>query len=515
MNSNSGLFQLIKSLSATEKRHFRISTAGYGGDKLYLKLFDAIDKQAEYDEGSIKKKLNFKSPSQFSMAKNYLRDLILESMEKVLYKTSINIQLSKHINRIRFLVDKGLTEQATVLLEETKAIAKKNEKFPELISIYEIEVWLKIARSYGTDISSELEALHNEIVSITRQAVNYNEFLFLSLKCYTVWSSHGFRYLIEGGSLKDLKIFEQEENALSQAALILFYNTWQLQCMVDDDYPLMEVVLRKMLEKIHFDQQDRKMISFRFNTLNNLILCLYTLKKFNEINYYFGELKKLSIDTHKYADTQARASMYFLQANIELKLAMHDGNSERVSAGVSEILRGFVVFKGQYNLNIELASLLAQSFAYFFLGDFKKSKKNLTILIDEKLKSNKGKSLGLQTRLLKCLALYELGDKNLMESEARSALRHMRKEDAIYEMERIFFSFLQNSPLFFSKSDSVDEFIKFRTKMYKIFDGPNPYKTREDIFYLEFFLNWIESKIEGIPLIAVFRKKVIAQNESQ
>ena len=44
------LFELIKSLSKSEKRYFKLFCSSESGKSNYLKLFDAIDKQEVYNE---------------------------------------------------------------------------------------------------------------------------------------------------------------------------------------------------------------------------------------------------------------------------------------------------------------------------------------------------------------------------------------------------------------------------------------------------------------------------------
>ena len=53
------LFDLIKSMSRTEKRYFKLDAQKAGGNKSnsYLKLFDALKDLEEYDEPRIFKKL--------------------------------------------------------------------------------------------------------------------------------------------------------------------------------------------------------------------------------------------------------------------------------------------------------------------------------------------------------------------------------------------------------------------------------------------------------------------------
>ena len=81
MSKSDVLFQLIKSLSRGEKRNFKLLTQLTSGDKKYIQLFDAIDKESDYDESKIIKDLKDDDfTRQFSVAKNYLYNSILKSL---------------------------------------------------------------------------------------------------------------------------------------------------------------------------------------------------------------------------------------------------------------------------------------------------------------------------------------------------------------------------------------------------------------------------------------------------
>mgnify|MGYP000023314336 CR=1 FL=1 len=56
MKPSNELFQLIKSLTKSEKRYFKLSSSLQSGEKNYMKLFDIIEIQDEYDEPAIKQK---------------------------------------------------------------------------------------------------------------------------------------------------------------------------------------------------------------------------------------------------------------------------------------------------------------------------------------------------------------------------------------------------------------------------------------------------------------------------
>ncbi|WP_192904075.1 hypothetical protein [Arachidicoccus ginsenosidivorans] len=57
---NDELFQLVKSLEKSEKRHFKLFIKRNSGaeDLKIVQLFDAFDKMEEYDEVALLKKTN-------------------------------------------------------------------------------------------------------------------------------------------------------------------------------------------------------------------------------------------------------------------------------------------------------------------------------------------------------------------------------------------------------------------------------------------------------------------------
>ena len=52
---NSALFDLVKSMSKSEKRYFKLMSSRHtiGDENNYVRLFDFLDKQEEYDEDNL------------------------------------------------------------------------------------------------------------------------------------------------------------------------------------------------------------------------------------------------------------------------------------------------------------------------------------------------------------------------------------------------------------------------------------------------------------------------------
>ena len=77
------LFRLIRSMSKSEKRHFKLYSSRHSVEENnYQKLFDAIDRQKNYDEEFILKKFSKETfTNRFPITKKRLYETVLRSLD--------------------------------------------------------------------------------------------------------------------------------------------------------------------------------------------------------------------------------------------------------------------------------------------------------------------------------------------------------------------------------------------------------------------------------------------------
>src|ERR1041385_6911634 len=90
---SSSLFELIKSLSQTEKRYFKVFLQKFvkGDTGMYAQLFDSIDKQKTYDESRLK------SFPHLAVMKVRLEETILWSLQDFHSSKSVSEKLKREI----------------------------------------------------------------------------------------------------------------------------------------------------------------------------------------------------------------------------------------------------------------------------------------------------------------------------------------------------------------------------------------------------------------------------------
>ena len=123
------LFVLIKSLSKSEKRQFKIfaSRLETSSNTKFIELFNILDKSEVYDEKTILKSGIIKKV-QLSNLKSYLYKQILVSIRLNIPSQNIRYQLREQIDFATILYNKGLYKQSLKILDKTKLLALENDE---------------------------------------------------------------------------------------------------------------------------------------------------------------------------------------------------------------------------------------------------------------------------------------------------------------------------------------------------------------------------------------------------
>lgn len=160
MKTNTELFDLIKSLSPSEKRYFKLNASVQKGNTKYLKLFDLIDSQKTYNEKALKSiKGNEDLRKNFNFTKSYLSKLIFKSLLNYKNEKSTDAKLFNMLQRCRILFQKALFRQYFKTVKAGKSLAEKCERFGFLLEFIEMERQLvKKEEIFSNDIRKLFES---------------------------------------------------------------------------------------------------------------------------------------------------------------------------------------------------------------------------------------------------------------------------------------------------------------------------------------------------------------------
>jgi len=186
------LFLLIKSLTKSEKRQFKlyVGRLGVNTDSKFLNLFTILDKLKVYDEAQILK-FGVVKKSQLANVKAHLYRQILVSLKLNPSHQNIRSQIREQLDFASILYHKGLYKQSLKLLDKSKEIAIQNEEKNLAFEIVELE---KIIESqYITrSIRGRADELTIQAKELSAANVIASKLSNLSLQLYGIFLKTGY-----------------------------------------------------------------------------------------------------------------------------------------------------------------------------------------------------------------------------------------------------------------------------------------------------------------------------------
>lgn len=228
MKPSAELHRLIKSLSKSEKRFFKLNSSLQSGDKNYLKIFDFIEKQKNYDEYELKD--YFKDErfiKHLPSEKNHLYRLILKSLRAYYSDQSVSSQLKQEIKNIDILYRKALYKECSKFVKRAKNLAREYEKFYYLFELINWEKRL-LEEAYESGIFTiNLDDLIQEEREVLEKLQNLAEYHVLYSRINYVFRSGGFtrneqeREIVN--EIEDYHLIKGKNTALSTRATTICY----------------------------------------------------------------------------------------------------------------------------------------------------------------------------------------------------------------------------------------------------------------------------------------------------
>lgn len=503
------LFQLIRSMEKAEKRHFKLYIKRSSGKEelKIVRLFDLLDKQKEYDEKSLLKKMEEATKPQLSNLKAHLYKQILASLRLLKSGDSLDLQLNEQFDHAHILYKKGLFHQSLRIIDRAKEIAKSNQKYNFLLQLITLEKRIEnlhITRS----MSSKVRILEAESNEVNTHIDMVNRLSTLALKLYGWYVENGHARNEEDE--KDIRLFMKESLPSNIGEQTGFYQRLYLyQC-----YTWYAFIRQDFIQYYRYtckwvDLFNEQPLMIRVETghyikgLHNLLNAHFDLRNHREFE---GALKNLEAfaqtDRVKENDnfrvqcfvyiSIARINQHFMRGTFSKGLAMVPDIETQLS-------------KEEIFLDPHRVLVMNYKFAmlYFGSGDYARSIDYLQRVINDN--SNLRYDLQCYARLVHLMAHYELGNDMLMESLTKSVYRFMAKMQNLTSVEEAIFRFLRQS-MPFSPRQLKPEFEKLLQTIKHL--EKNRFQTRS-FAYLD-IISWIEGKVYSKTMEKVVHEKYLS-----
>lgn len=488
------LFDLIKSLSPSEKRYFKVNASKGDSKSNYIKLFDAIEKQTEYDEENVKKKLaKEKFVKYLSAEKNHLHEQIMRSMRLFHANRTVDNKIHEMLQDEAFYRDKGLKSLREKTLLKAKELATKFERFHYLQEI--------LLRQTGFVTEFEEKTLSQPVLNLLTERKQLANIQDIYLELWTK-DQEMFSIYRSGADIKDPIIKNRAEmlnteierfryqlgdwytlNGNFNRAISNFHQTFG-NSEAAFTHTLAEYELYQT--KPHFKEE----YAMKYKIcLANVISRAYSARKFDDFLKYINELKSLPVSTFN-EEGEVFQNVYFS----EHLHYINSGAFEKAEALIPEIEEGLE----KYADKINKARLLSFQFnimvMYFIMHRFKEALKWSELLMEDKSEIKQG--INVVTRILLPIIHFELGHADLVDSYTRSAYRDLQKKKRMHSFEKLMVSYLKSMPLSEDQEEFLVKLKDFETKLQALFDD-----SQEKVTYgMEEIKLWVTSKITGVKM---------------
>ena len=286
------LAALIHSLSASEKRHFKVHTPY--SESQYLKLFDLILLNKPYDEAKLLERMQAQGVTlHLPVAKRQLYFLLLSDLVNT-QKEKVDFTLRREIHFVQVLLERGFVQQAKKLLQRNKKRAQQFELYRLLLEYLELEKRLLGNRGSEQEIDQiyqleqdSFEKLHNE-----------SQYWYLSTQIGRLqWQYQRLQGETQKQALENLgqhPLLQAVESAQSLQSKIYYYRAKSTYYFTlgkpEEAYQLNEELLKLIESSDYYQKQFPETYLLTFN---NFLIDSLLLKKFDALQAGLEKLTSL------------------------------------------------------------------------------------------------------------------------------------------------------------------------------------------------------------------------------
>lgn len=499
MKPSTELFDLIKSLTKSEKRFFKLSSSLQSGEKNYLKVFDFIEKQNEYDEAQLKSKFSDEVfikhlPSE----KNHLYKLIMKSLRLYSSGQSISSVLFEDLKNIEILYNKALYKECDKFVVRAKATAAKYEEFYHWFDLISWEKKLIDSEYESGVFSKDIDELVEEEEMVIAKLRNLAEYMVIYSKINLIFRSGGFtrnekeRKVVE--DIAKYHLINGKNTAISTKAATICYYIKGLCAATNRNYEDSFTFFNRTKEI--FDDNP----AVKSESAKRYVLTLFHLLRCHIDNEDYKSAKELiesirELKTQKmFKSTDIMVQIYAKSYDQELILLHSQGLFKESVELIPEVEKQHIALRGKVSKEMEVLLTYSKSYSYFGIGDFKKSLQYLNEVLNDNTQ-NLRQDIYSFSRLLNLIIHYELGNYEFLEYEVRSTNRYLSKHNRDFKIETVCISHIRK----LAKAHIDVNRIEILEEMKVEIDGL--LKDHNERVILEYFniCAWIHSKLNKIP----------------
>ncbi|MEZ4790510.1 MAG: hypothetical protein R2811_10875 [Flavobacteriales bacterium] len=511
MKPSTELHDLIRSLTKSEKRFFKLHSSLQSGDKNYLRIFDAIDKQKTYDEDAIKKQFAKETfikhlPSE----KNHLYKLILKSLRAFHAESSVSGILKQEIKNIEILYQKALYSECNKLLHRAKRIARENERFYYWFELLSWEKMLLEEAYESGEFTKDLDALIEEERDVVERLRNLAAYHILYSKINYVFRSGGYvRTEEEHAMVEEISehpLIVGKNTALSRRAATICYYTQGFCQWAKRDWSTSLEKFQRVRQILDDHVQIRSDLPKRYiRTLHYIVNAQIELKDLKNAKANIKYLRELP-GQPGFGGQNIETQVFVASFLGELRLLDRSGEHARAIALTPTVIEGMEQLGDRLHKEHELEFYFTLACVHFGGGEMNKALFWLNKVLNDNEPTLR-QDIFSYARLFNLVIHYELGNYDLLEYIVRSTHRFLNKRQRADGMEAVLMEHIKKLARTPDPVAKRELFRAMHEKFEVLLSDPN------ESLVLKYFdvISWVVSRIEGVPFSDVVRRRLVSK----
>jgi hypothetical protein len=503
------VFQLIKSLTQSEKRHFRLYTNRQGSTEglKFLQLFDAFDAQENLDEERVLAQVPTLKRAQLANLKANLYRQLLASLRLYHAGQNLDIQLHEQLDYARVLYNKGFYQQALRMLAKVKLAAQQAE-LPH-VALLAIDFEKLIESQYITrSLQGRAESLAAEATATAAHLSQQHALSNASLRLYGLYLQAG-----HARNQADHERFTAYFRAHVPAALgrasgfwekLYFYQAQVWYHTINQDFRACYRYAQKWVDL--FEQQpalQESQTMLYIKGLHNLLAALFNMQYYTRFSEVLRKLEDFSASQTRRATPNTEALLFQYIWTNRINACFLEARFTEGVEMVPELLEQLGEYKSQLDLHRTLVFYYKIACLYFGSGQYRQAIKYLNRIIDQKEQGLR-EDLQCFARILNLVAHYEANQDAELEHQVRSVYQFLGKMNDQQPMQVAVFQFLRRVGSV-APGQLRDEFSKLKARLEEI--AAQPYERRPFLYFD--IISWLESKISGRSVQDVMQQKFL------
>ena len=507
------LFVLIKSLSKSEKRQFKlyVGRIGVNEDSKFLLLFTVMQKLKSYDETAILKH-GFVKKEQLSNLKAHLYKQILISLRLNPSHQNIRIQIREQLDFATILYHKGLYTQSLKILDKAKSLAIANEEKNIAYEIIELEKVIEgqyITRS----ISNRADELTHQAQELSQQNLLASQLSNLSLQLYGEFLKTGF--VKQASEHEKITAYFNDRlpkykiSELGFREKLWLYKSYLWYSFLIQDFLGCYKYSKKWVNLFHEHPGMIKLNPvFFLNGYQNLLEALFFIKQHEKFKETLTTLIEITAEEGFPKDDNVQSLAFLYVESNKFNAHFMEGTFKEGLPLIPKTLEGIRKHKTRIDEHHVMVFYYKIASLYFGIGEYQ----NCIDFLD-KIISNKSlqmrEDLLCFSRILNLVAHYEAGLDYNLESLIKSTYKFLIKMEDLYLVQKEMITFLKQLGEIYPQEIKA-AFKELHAKL-KVFED-DPYEKRA-FLYLD-ILSWLESRIENKSVESIIRRKFLFLNKN-